>query len=58
MEPKGKNILASKTLWLNILALAASYGGLLPPKYSVPVMAAANIGIRLLTTQPVNFLPK
>ncbi len=52
-----KNILASKTFWLNILGLIASYGGFLPPKYSVPVMAGANIAVRLLTNQPVSILP-
>ena len=53
-----KNILTSKTFWLNLAGIAASYGGFLPPKYSVPVMAVANIGVRLLTNQPVTILPQ
>lgn len=54
----GKHILLSKTFWLNLAGIAASYGGFLPPKYSVPVLAVANIGVRLLTNQPVSILPK
>lgn len=52
-----KNIFLSKTLWLNIAALAATYGNLLPPKYSVPTLAIANIAVRLLTTQGVTLGP-
>lgn len=53
-----KNILASKTFWLNLAGIVLSYGGVLPPKYSVPVLAVANIGVRLLTNQPLNIWPK
>lgn len=53
-----KSIFASKTLWLNVLGLAASYGGFLPQKYSVPVLTVANIGVRLLTNQPVSLTGK
>ena len=48
-----KSILLSKTLWLNVLGLAATVSGFLPQKYAVPVLTAANIGVRLLTNQPV-----
>jgi hypothetical protein len=52
---EAKNILKSKTFWLNLLGGAISIGasGIIPPKYSMPVMAAANIGVRLITNQPV-----
>ena len=55
---KSKHLFLSKTFWANIAGLALSTGGLLPPKYSVPVLAIANIGLRLTTKQPVRILPK
>lgn len=55
--PMSKNIIKSRTFWLNILGLAAGYGEFLPPKYAVPILAVANIGVRILTNQPVNLLP-
>jgi hypothetical protein len=51
-----KSIFKSKTFWLNILGLASMYGDLLPPKYSVPVLAVANIANRFLTSQPVSVM--
>lgn len=58
MQPK--SIFASKTFWLNFLGTAATlgleYGNLLPMKYSVSVLAVANIINRFFTSQPVSLL--
>lgn len=51
-----KSIFKSKTFWLNILGLAATVSGVLPPKYAMPVMAISNIGMRLITNQPVGLV--
>jgi hypothetical protein len=48
-----KPIYKSKTFWLNILGIAASVAEVLPPEYAVPVLAIANIGIKLIPTIPV-----
>ena len=53
-----KHLFLSKTFWGNILGLALTIGGLLPQKWAVPVMAVANIGLRLISNQPVNLFPK
>ena len=53
-----KNILKSKTFWVNALTLAGTVGGYLPTKYAAPTLAIANIGLRLITSQPVSVLPK
>ena len=52
-----KSILTSKTFWFNAFALAATAGGVLPPKFGVPVVAIANIGLRVITNQPVSIFP-
>jgi hypothetical protein len=54
-----KSIFASKTFWLNLLGGAISIGasGIIPPKYSMPTMAVANIGMRLLTNQAAYVVP-
>lgn len=52
-----KNLFASKTFWFNALMLAASVSGILPAKYGVPVATVANIGLRLVSAQPVTVLP-
>lgn len=49
-----KPILKSKTFWFNVIAEAANYGGYLPQKYAIPVVAVANIILRFLTKQPVS----
>jgi len=49
-----KSILKSKTFWLNLLGLAVTVGNVLPPKYSGPVLAVANIGMRFATTGSVS----
>lgn len=50
-----KNIFASKTFWFNAFSIAAGFAVNLPPKFAVPVMGVANIGLRILTTGPVTF---
>lgn len=61
-----KSLFASKTFWLNILVLPAAqlllrYGVTLDPDtvnaLSIVAVAAANIGMRLFTQQPVTVLP-
>ena len=48
-----KALLKSKTFWLNLLGLAGALAGVLPQKWAVPVLAISNIGMRLVTNQPV-----
>lgn len=48
-----KSILQSKVFWFNVLTLAATVSGYLPPEYAAPVSAIVNIVLRFLTTQPV-----
>lgn len=52
-----KHLLFSKTFWANVLGLALTVGGILPTKYAAPVLTIANIGLRLLSNQPVNLFP-
>lgn len=49
----GKSLLTSKTFWLNLVAALIGIAGVMPAKYSVPVLAVLNIGNRLLTNQPI-----
>lgn len=49
-----KNILTSKTFWFNLLSLGATVGGLLPEAWAVPVVTVANMGLRVISGQPVN----
>lgn len=62
-----KSIFASRTFWTNILAPAflfvgARYGLDLEPESQAAVvttiMAAANVGLRFVTTQPVGLTSK
>ena len=53
-----KSIFKSKTFWFNVLATAATYGNVLPPKYGIPVATVGNIGLRFLTTAPVSLTGK
>jgi hypothetical protein len=48
-----KHILASKTFWVNVVSLAATYSGYLPAEYAAVVVPVANLILRLLTKQPV-----
>lgn len=50
---EAKNILMSKTLWLNIIGAVVIVAQALPEKYSVPALALLNIVNRFLTAQPV-----
>lgn len=53
MEPK-KNIFASKTFWLNAITTLTAIAGVLPPnKYTLSGLSLLNIGLRIITTQPV-----
>ena len=54
----GKNILASKTFWFNILTGAASALEVLPIPYATEALALLNIALRLVTKKPVTILPQ
>jgi len=41
-----KSLFVSKTFWLNITGIALSIGGVLPPKFGLPVLAVANVAMR------------
>lgn len=53
-----KNILQSRTFWLNVLGIAVIVAKVIPPEYGGPALAIANIGVRMLTNQPVTVLPQ
>ena len=50
-----KGAVKSKTIWLNVLTLIVDYGavltGVVPPGALTAIVALANIGVRVLTTQ-------
>ena len=50
-----KNPFLSKTLWFNILTTGASIVGVIPikPEKTIIVSSIINIGLRLLTNQPL-----
>jgi hypothetical protein len=48
-----KSLFISKTFWFNMLSLAVTIGGLLPDNLAVPMVAVANIGLRIISGQPV-----
>jgi len=50
-----KNILASKTFWLNVVGVGATVALGLPEKYAAPTLGILNIANRFLTNQPVTF---
>lgn len=52
-----KSIFKSKTFWFNVLGGAISIAQIVPPKYSMPIMVVSNIGLRMITNQPVSILP-
>ena len=47
-----KSLFVSKTFWMNVFGLALTLANVLPPKWGMPVLAVANIGMRLITNQP------
>ena len=55
----GKVPWTSKTLWFNVLTAAATLSGYLPldPVTAVLVSSLINVGLRLLTGQPITFTP-
>ena len=52
-----KNILYSKTFWVNVLALGATVSGYLPPQYAAIAVPLLNVALRYVTAQPVTVLP-
>ena len=48
-----KSIFVSKTCWFNLLSIAVTIGGILPDQLAVPNVAVANIGLRIISGQPV-----
>ena len=50
-----KNILTSKTFWLNVVGVGATVALGLPEKYAAPTLGILNIANRFLTNQPVTF---
>jgi len=59
-EANVKQLWASKTLWFNLLTASASLLQILPipPEQALLVTNVINIGLRLVTSQPVSVLPK
>lgn len=55
-QKMGKSLFTSKTFWLNILGLATTAAGVVPPQFGVPALAILNILNRFLTTQPITSL--
>lgn len=54
-----KNVLESKTLWVNVLSLVVTILGLVPENpYALEALAIANIILRMLTTEGLTILPK
>lgn len=53
-----KNLLKSKTFWINVLGAVVTYGGMLPldPQTAFYVLAGANIGLRVITKGPVHVI--
>jgi hypothetical protein len=49
----GKSLITSKTFWLNLIGLASTVAGVLPPKYAAVVLPLANVGVRLLTDSAI-----
>ncbi len=50
-----KSIFASKTFWFNVVSLAATVAGFLPPQYAAVALPVVNVLLRLVTSQPVSF---
>jgi hypothetical protein len=55
----GKSPLTSKTLWVNLLAVVgivaqAKFGAVVPPEAQTLILALGNLGLRLITGQPID----
>jgi hypothetical protein len=48
-----KSLFQSKTFWINLVTGVLAVAGVLPPQVSIPVIAAANIILRVVSGQPV-----
>ena len=48
-----KSLFISKTFWFNILSLAITIGELLPDRIALGVVAVGNLGLRIISGQPV-----
>ena len=48
-----KSLFRSKTFWVNVLTLAVTVAGFLPPKYAAIALPILNIVLRLVTDEPV-----
>lgn len=53
-----RSIFKTKTFWLNLLLLVGNVatGGLVPPKFGVPIALGANVALRFLSNGPVGLL--
>jgi hypothetical protein len=51
-----KSLWKSKTFWFNLLTGAASLAGVIPldPSISGAIVGVINVGLRLVTTEPVS----
>lgn len=54
-----KSLFASRTFWFNVLSIGAELSGILPlPAGTVTVISnVINIGLRMVTSQPVSVIP-
>lgn len=52
---KAKNLLKSKTFWMQVLSMAAAVSGVipLPPETTAIVVGLINIALRAVTKDPV-----
>jgi hypothetical protein len=53
-----KNVLKSKTFWLNALTMVANFGGLIPvdPTVALYIVNGANIGLRVMSKGAVHVM--
>lgn len=58
MNDTTKSLLQSKTFWFNLVTLAVTVGGFLPPKYAAPVLAVGNGLLRLISSGQVTLFSK
>lgn len=54
---KKKSLITSKTFWFNLLAVAVTLGDFIPSKYGLPLIAAGNIILRLMSSQAMTVFP-